>query len=75
MARGVRSVRFANVLNALTRLLEDARHLLAPRPLYLGLGLGMLAWSMQALAFYYLMQRIGFELALPMAVGIYTSAC
>lgn len=72
MEQGVRSVRFGNVLSALTRLLEDARNLLAPRPLYLGLGLGMLAWSMQALAFHYLMHRIGFELNLPMAVGIYT---
>ena len=31
----------------------------------------MLAWSLQGFAFYYLMHAIGFELALPLAMGIY----
>lgn len=72
MGRHARSARVTKLLNASIQLLRDARHLFAPRPLSMGLLLGMLAWSMQGLAFYCLMQRIGFELALPLAVGIYS---
>jgi uncharacterized protein (TIRG00374 family) len=67
-----RSSRLVPVLNASIQLLHGARDLLAPRPLYAGLLLGILAWSMQGLAFYFLMQGIGFELSLPLAVGIYS---
>lgn len=71
MHQRVQSVRIKPLLSSLIQLLHDARNLLAPRPLYLGLLLGMLAWSLQGVAFYYLMHTIGFELALPLAIGIY----
>ena len=67
----VHSARIKALLTELIRLLHDARNFLALRPLYLGLLLGMLAWSLQGFAFYYLMHAIGFELALPLAMGIY----
>ena len=65
------SARIKDLLTKLIQLLHDARNFLALRPLYLGLLLGMLAWSLQGFAFYYIMQAIGFELALPLAMGIY----
>ena len=66
-----RSLRFRRLLTHLQKLLHDARNFLALRPLYLGLLLGMFAWSLQGFAFYYLMHAIGLELPLPLAMGIY----
>lgn len=55
----------------LTQLLRDARNFLAWRPLYLGLILGMAAWCLQGLAFYYLLHVMEVEASLPLAMGIY----
>lgn len=59
------------LLAHLIHLLHDARNFLAMRPLYLGLLLGTVAWSLQGFAFYYILQVIDFDLALPVAMGIY----
>lgn len=67
----VAALRIRNGITHLLQLLHDARIFLAWRPLYLGLLLGLLAWSLQGFAFYYLMHAIGFELPLPVAMGIY----
>lgn len=67
----IKSVRLNQWLAHLRHLLHDARNLLALRPLYLGLLLGVLAWSLQGFAFYYLMHAIGFDISLPLALGIY----
>jgi uncharacterized protein (TIRG00374 family) len=67
----LQSARLQRLLTHLQQLLHDARNFLALRPLYLGLLLGMLAWGLQGFAFYYLMHVIGFELRLPLAIGIY----
>ncbi len=65
------SERINNGFVHLIQLLHDARNFLALRPLYLGLLLGMVAWSLQGFAFYYLMQVLGFDAPLPLAMGIY----
>jgi uncharacterized protein (TIRG00374 family) len=65
------SARAKALLAHLMQLLHDARNFLALRPLYLGLLLGIVAWSLQGFAFYYIMQTVGFELSLPLAMGIY----
>jgi uncharacterized protein (TIRG00374 family) len=63
--------RVQNLLQHVLRLLHDARQFLTWGPLSLGLLSGMLAWSLQGFAFYYLLQVIGFEMRLPLAMGIY----
>lgn len=63
--------RIRQLLAHLQQLLQDARIFLAWRPLYLGVLLGGLAWSLQGFAFYYLMHTQGFDLSLPLAMGIY----
>lgn len=65
------SERIKNLLDHLIRLLQDARVFLALRPLYIGLVLGLAAWSLQGVAFYYLIQVIGFDASLPLAMGVY----
>ena len=65
------SDRIKTLLEHLTQLLHDARNFLALRPLYLGLLLGIAAWGLQGFAFYYLMQVLGFDAPLPLAMGIY----
>lgn len=66
-----RSKRIQYSLSHLQSLLHDARRFLSWRPLYLGLVFGFAAWALQGLAFYYLMQTLGLELRLPLAMGIY----
>lgn len=63
--------RVKNLLSHLIQLLRDARNFLAWRPLYLGLLLGMAAWCLQGLAFYYLLRVMEVGASLPLAMGIY----
>lgn len=72
LSRRVSSVRLTRLSDGLLRSLHDARSLLCPRPLCLGLLIGMLAWSRQGMAFYFLMRSVGMDLAMPLAVGIYS---
>lgn len=65
------SPRLKQLLAHLQQLLYDARNFLTWRPLYLGLLLGGIAWCLQGFAFYYLMHTLGFEIRLPLAMGIY----
>ncbi|MEJ2389843.1 MAG: lysylphosphatidylglycerol synthase transmembrane domain-containing protein [Gammaproteobacteria bacterium] len=67
----LRPSRLRRLLAHLQDLLHNARNFLAWRPLYLGLFLGGLAWGLQGFAFYYLMHRLGLDLHLPLAMGIY----
>jgi len=63
--------RATHFLSHIIHLLHDARAFLAWRPLYLGLILGIVAWSLQGFAFYYILHMINFDLAMPVAMGIY----
>jgi len=67
----LQNARIKNFLEHAIHLLHDARNFLAWRPLYLGLMLGMAAWCVQGLAFYYLLQILDFNISLPLAIGIY----
>lgn len=58
-------------LTYLAELLESAHVLLQPRRLYAGLLLGLLAWSIQGLAFYFILTTLGSPLALPLSLAIY----
>jgi len=52
-------------------LLKNAHIFLAPRSLYTGLLLGLLAWSLQGFAFYFILHTLGYETSLTIALGIY----
>ncbi len=59
------------ILGHLAALLESAHALLLPRRLYSGLLLGLLAWSVQGLAFYFILATLGSALPLTSALSIY----
>ena len=63
--------RLRHILRHLIHLLRDAQHLLSSRFLYAGFTLGLLAWMIQGLAFYYILQHSGFHTSLSLALGIY----
>ncbi|MBI1422582.1 MAG: flippase-like domain-containing protein [Gammaproteobacteria bacterium] len=71
LQRRLHSKRLQRGLGHLHQLVHDARNFLTLQPLALGLLLGIAAWSLQGYAFYYLLQVIGFEMQLPLAMGIY----
>jgi len=63
-----RSGRF---LGHLANLLRSAQSFLTPKYLYIGLLTGLASWSIQGLAFYFILHTLGFECNLSMAMGIY----
>jgi uncharacterized protein (TIRG00374 family) len=52
-------------------LLKQAHNLLLPKPLYSGLMIGLLAWSLQGIAFYYLLTVLDTSPVLATAMAIY----
>jgi glycosyltransferase 2 family protein len=52
-------------------LLAAARELLAPASLAIGLGLGLVAWSAQGVAFIAILAALGFEVPAAQAMGVY----
>ena len=54
-----RGGRWGRLARGTTAILDDARLLLAPRRLLVGLGLGLLAWGAEAWGFYLLLQWLG----------------
>jgi len=63
--------RVAHLFEHLLKLLSHARTLLHYRFLYGGLLLGIIAWGAEGLGFYYILQSIGINSNVGMAVGIY----
>ncbi len=63
--------RIRRMVEHLAELLESAQALLQPRRLYSGLLLGLLAWSVQGLAFYFILATLGSPLPLTMTLSIY----
>ena len=61
------------LLGHLRNLLRKARRLLAPRPLSIGLLLGLAAWGMQGLAFTLLLSQMGVALPIALGVGVYAT--
>ena len=62
------------LLGHLRNLLRKARRLLAARPLYIGLLLGFAAWSMQGIAFAFLLSQMGLTIPFALAFGIYATS-
>lgn len=52
-------------------LLQNAQIFLQWRLLSLGTGLGLIAWLVQGIAFYYIVTTLGMPITLPVAIGIY----
>lgn len=71
LGRLPRSGRWGRLARGTTAILDDARLLLAPRRLLVGLGLGLLAWAAEAWGFYLLLQWLGVAAAPGHAMGIY----
>ena len=66
-----RRPRLQAMLLHLARLLESAHVLLQARRLYPGLLLGLLAWSVQGLAFYFILTTLAVPLPVSLALSIY----
>jgi uncharacterized membrane protein YbhN (UPF0104 family) len=63
--------RWARLTDGTLAVLDHARLLLAPKRLFGGLALGVLAWAAEALGFYLLLGWLGVDAALLQAMGIY----
>ncbi|VAW91272.1 hypothetical protein MNBD_GAMMA22-2688 [hydrothermal vent metagenome] len=66
--------KIVKLLRNLSSLLSNASILLKLPSLSIGLLLGMLAWSIQAAAFYILLNELGFNIQLHIAISIYSIA-
>ncbi len=71
LSRSLKSPRLSRMLQHLAELLESAHALLHLRPLSLGLLLGLLAWSVQGLGFYFILTTLNAPLAATTALSIY----
>ncbi len=74
---GISTITFRKIvslLNSLTALLNNASIMLKLPSLSIGLVLGILAWSIQAAAFYILLNELGFSIQLHIAISIYSIA-
>jgi len=71
MASTGRMSRLRKILEHLAGLLDSAHTLLQLRPLSTGMLLGLLAWSLQGLAFYFILATLNSPLPLTMALAIY----
>ncbi len=67
----LRISKLERMLEYLAKLLESAQALLQLPRLYSGLLLGLLAWSVQGLAFYFILTTLGSPLPLTMTLAIY----
>ncbi len=63
--------RWGRLARGTTAMLDDARLLLAPRRLLMGLGLGLVAWGAEAWGFYLLLEWLGVAAEPGHAMGIY----
>ena len=52
-------------------LLSQAQQFLSWRLIVSGFGIGLTAWSIQGVAFFFIMQSLGFEIGIAAAMGIY----
>ncbi|MDY6979291.1 MAG: lysylphosphatidylglycerol synthase transmembrane domain-containing protein [Pseudomonadota bacterium] len=71
LARKLAGSRLSRLFMHTATLLQQAHRLLLLRRLYPGLLLGALAWLIQGMAFYYLLQISGSSLSVNAALGIY----
>lgn len=67
----IASVRLQSLATHLLQLLASSGTLLRAGNLYGGLLLGVLAWAAEGMALYVVVQMLGFDISVPLAVGIY----
>jgi len=66
--------RIRKVSHHLLELLKSASVLLRGGTLYGGLLVGAIAWGAEGVAFWFIAERLGVELSLAMAVGVYSAS-
>lgn len=71
LQRAIRFRRIQRYLSHLLSLLDHAQQLLKLPLLSISLLLGIVAWSIQGFAFYYILQQLGLNLQPAPAMGIY----
>jgi len=69
--RRLGSPRARAVIGPLLRLLGQSARLIQNRPLYLALGVGLLAWGAEGIGLYLILHLMGVDTPLALAVGIY----
>jgi len=67
----IAAIRLQSVATHLLQLLASSGTLLRATNLYGGLLLGVLAWAAEGMALYVVVQLLGFDISVPLAVGIY----
>ena len=68
---GIKQNKISNMLTHLVSLLRSAHNLLTMKMLLRGLILGLIAWLLNGLVFYLILDKVGFPVALPLALTIY----
>jgi len=63
--------RLHTFIGHLLGLLQTSQQLLTTKILSISLLLGIIAWTVQGFAFYYILSQLGFEILLVAAMGIY----
>lgn len=71
LANVLQTLNLQQTLSHLAELLESSQTLLRLRPLTVGLLLGLFAWSVQGLGFYFILTTLGAPLTLSTALSIY----
>jgi len=63
--------RLKNVLQHLIQLFLTARDLFSAKPIYIGIFLGAIAWIIQGIAFYFILNKLNIDVTLQQSMGIY----
>ncbi len=67
----ITSPRLQQLFKHLIDLFQTAQTFLSWRLINMGTLIGIMAWSIQGLAFYFIVSTLGLEIGLPVAMGIY----
>jgi uncharacterized protein (TIRG00374 family) len=70
--RDLKRPRLREGIGHLIRMLGQSARLIENRPLYVGLGLGLLAWGAEGVGLYLILILMGVDIAPTMAIGIYS---
>ena len=70
----IRHDKVRKVSHHLVDLLRSASRLMRSKPLYIGLSIGVVAWGAEGIGLWVILDRLGVEISVMMAVGIYSAA-
>lgn len=65
--------KFSRGITHLRALLHDSAQLLQPKPRYLGLLLGLIAWGAEGIGFFVILHALDVPISLGLAIGIYAA--